>query len=176
MLAKTAINDDDYDHQKDTCISSSSTNDSLNYDDKDYPDISNVMCSLSIDDDNHDLGLQLDNMEKHLLSKQILKYKQQRLLLLRHSYCCKHNSTHHQSHSHGHDVTDDDKDDCPVTRHCKTMKLLWHHMFRCVDHQCKISHCLSSRKILSHYKSCMDNFCLICRPVRHMIAKSNSDL
>lgn len=147
MLAKTANNDNDSDHQKDTCISSSSTN-----------DVSNVMSSLSIDDDNHVSGLQVDNMEKHLLSEQSLKHKQQRLLLLRHSKCCKHN------------------DDCPVTRHCKTMKLLWHHMFRCVDHQCKISHCLSSRYILSHYKSCMDNFCLICRPVRYMIAKSNSDL
>lgn len=147
----------------------------MNYNDKDYPDISNAMRYMSINDDNHVSELQVDNMKKRQLSIQILKQKQQRLLLLRHSYCCRHNNDYHQNHSNGHD-NDDIKDDCPVTPHCKTMKLVWHHMSRCVDHQCKIPHCLSSRKILSHYKLCQHRTCAICRPVRYMIAQSDTDL
>jgi len=106
--------------------------------------------------------------QQQQLTKQILKQKQQRLLLLRHSYCCRFNNNRHSYDGHDHD-------ECPVTTHCKTMKLLWYHMSSCIDHKCKISHCLSSRKILSHFKSCKYSSCSICRPVRHMIAHSDDN-
>jgi len=170
LLADETINDD-CDHQYN--MSSSSNDSSLNDNYKDcHPNISNGMRHHCV------LGLQVNNMQKDLLSKQILQQKQQRLLLLRHSYYCRHNSNNYYHESQSHDDDDDDDDDkiCPVTPHCKTMKLVWYHMSRCVDHQCKIPHCLSSRKILSHYKSCQHSSCPICRPVRHVIAQSNNDL
>ena len=130
---------------------------------------------VKIEDDNS-LPVQLLQAlhSNHQISKQILQQKQQRLLLLRHHYCFRHN--YQQNHNHSPDKDDNKDDDCPLTPHCKTMKLVWYHISRCVDHQCKIPHCLSSRKILSHYKSCQHSSCPICRPVRYVIAQSNSDL
>jgi E1A/CREB-binding protein len=173
LLADETINDD-CDHQNNKMSSSSSNDSSLHDNYKDcHPDISNAMCYLSINDYNYISGLKVNNMQKDQLSKQILQQKQQRLLLLRHSYYCRHNNNNYYHKNHDND---DDDNICPVTPHCKTMKLVWYHMSHCVDHQCKIPHCLSSRKILSHYKSCKHISCAICRPVRLMIAQSNSDL
>ena len=59
---------------------------------------------------------------------------------------------------------------CPVTRHCASMKKLWHHIILCKDtKQCDVQCCLSSRYILTHYKRCKVQRCPVCGPVRAKI-------
>ena len=90
-----------------------------------------------------------------------IRHKQQRLLLLHHSSKCPY---------------EDQK--CKVTPYCAEMKKLWKHMARCVDNDCRVPHCFSSRSILSHYRKCKDLRCPACGPVRETVRKtmrSNSD-
>ena len=84
-----------------------------------------------------------------------IRHKQQRLLLLHHSSKCPY---------------DDGK--CKVTPYCGEMKKLWKHMARCVDNECRVPHCFSSRSILSHYRKCKDARCPACGPVRDTVRKT----
>ena len=84
-----------------------------------------------------------------------IRHKQQRLLLLHHSSKCPY---------------EDGK--CKVTPYCAEMKKLWKHMARCVDNDCRIPHCFSSRSILSHYRKCKDPRCPACGPVRDTVRKT----
>jgi hypothetical protein len=87
-----------------------------------------------------------------------IRHKQQRLLLLHHSAKCQ-------------------KEDgrCTVTTHCAEMKRLWKHMDGCKDNNCRVSHCFSSRAILSHYRKCNDPVCPACGPVREIALKIRTD-
>jgi Bromodomain/TAZ zinc finger len=84
-----------------------------------------------------------------------IRHKQQRLLLLHHSAKC---------------MAEEGR--CQVTPHCADMKRLWRHMEGCKDNNCRISHCFSSRAILSHYRKCKDPACPACGPVRETVRKS----
>jgi hypothetical protein len=84
-----------------------------------------------------------------------IKHKQQRLLLLHHSSKCPY-----------------DAGTCKVTPYCGEMKKLWKHMARCTDNECRVSHCFSSRSILSHYRKCKDPHCPACGPVRETVRKA----
>eukprot|EP00804_Cyclotella_cryptica_P015047 CCRYP_000634-RA/>CCRYP_000634-RA protein AED:0.01 eAED:0.01 QI:1424/1/1/1/0.66/0.5/4/88/1434 len=84
-----------------------------------------------------------------------IRHKQQRLLLLHHSSKCPY---------------DDGK--CKVTPYCSEMKKLWKHMARCIDNECRVPHCFSSRSILSHYRKCKDPRCPACGPVRETVRKT----
>jgi hypothetical protein len=85
-----------------------------------------------------------------------VRQKQQRLLLLHHSSKCPVK----------------EGDPCSVTPFCGEMKKLWRHMARCRDPHCRVSHCFSSRAVLSHYKKCKDEHCLSCRPVRDEVKRA----
>ena len=87
---------------------------------------------------------------------QNIRYKQQRLLLLRHASRCQHEAGK-----------------CPVTPHCASMKQLWEHIAHCKDQSCTVQHCLSSRYVLSHYRRCKDPRCPTCGPVRETIRKTS---
>lgn len=89
-------------------------------------------------------------------SRQRIRHKQQRLLLLHHSSKC--------SYENGK---------CPVTQHCADMKRLWVHMSKCQDPNCRVPHCYSSRSILSHYRKCKDPKCAACAPVRETVKRGN---
>ena len=80
-----------------------------------------------------------------------IRHKQQRLLLLHHSAKCPQEDGH-----------------CTVTTHCAEMKRLWKHMDHCKDNNCQLSHCYSSRAILSHYRKCNEPTCPACGPVREI--------
>jgi len=87
-----------------------------------------------------------------------LRHKQQRLLLLRHASKCPY-----------------EEGKCPVTEMCAGMKRLWTHISKCKDQQCKVSHCMSSRYVLSHYRRCKDTSCPACEPVRDVIRRSQAE-
>jgi E1A/CREB-binding protein len=80
--------------------------------------------------------------------------QQQRLLLLHHSSKCQAPDGKYKA-----------------TPYCKEMKRLWFYMARCEDYNCRVQHCYSSRTILSHYRKCKDQVCLICKPVRISVWK-----
>ena len=82
--------------------------------------------------------------------RELLRQRQQRLLLLRHASQCR--------------VSADDQ--CKITPHCAAMKKLWHHISKCKDEQCAVQHCVSSRFVLSHYHRCKEPRCPVCKPVR----------
>lgn len=82
--------------------------------------------------------------------QEVLRQRQQRLLLLRHASQCPSNG----------------ENKCLVTPHCAAMKVLWKHIAKCKDHQCVTPHCVSSRFVLSHYHRCVDKKCPVCQPVR----------
>lgn len=67
--------------------------------------------------------------------KREIKQQQQRLLLLRHASRCTAGPS------------------CK-TQFCPQMVELWKHMKECTDKNCQTSHCLSSRCVLNHYRSC----------------------
>lgn len=85
------------------------------------------------------------------LRKQILKQRQQRLLLLRHASKC------------------DNDVDCNWS--CSKMKVLWRHIMECKELKCDTRHCVSSRHVLSHYSRCKNHTCPVCGPVRDAIRK-----
>jgi len=85
-------------------------------------------------------------------SRDRLRKQQQRLLLLHHSSKCQ--------------VADGT---CKIMKYCPEMKQLWFHMTTCGDVQCTVQHCYSSRTILSHYRKCKDQGCLLCGPVRNYV-------
>jgi hypothetical protein len=87
-----------------------------------------------------------------------IRHKQQRLLLLHHSAKC---------------LQEDGC--CTVTTHCAEMKRLWKHMDNCKDNNCRVSHCFSSRAILSHYRKCNDPACPACGPVREIARKARTE-
>jgi hypothetical protein len=53
------------------------------------------------------------------------------------------------------------------------MKQLWEHIAKCKDQRCQVSHCVSSRYVLSHYHRCKDSRCAVCGPVREAIQRHN---
>lgn len=84
-----------------------------------------------------------------------IRNKKQRLLLLYHASKCPLETG------------------CTVTRHCAEMKRLWHHMENgCRDKNCTVSHCLSSRYILHHFRNCKHIWCPPCRFIRQIAQKS----
>ena len=85
-------------------------------------------------------------------SKDKVKTKQQRLLLLRHASKCQY-----------------ENGQCPVTPNCGTMKQLWRHIAECKEQRCDVQHCISSRYVLSHYRKCKDSKCPSCEPVRQTL-------
>jgi len=84
----------------------------------------------------------------------VLKQRQERLLLLRHASKC---------------TIPEGK--CG-TRHCAPMQKLWKHLSKCEEPDCKTPHCVSSRYVLSHYHRCQDKNCEVCAPVREKAAAS----
>nr|CCA24581.1 histone acetyltransferase putative [Albugo laibachii Nc14] len=92
-------------------------------------------------------------------SKNVLRRQQERLLILRHAMWCK--ST---------------KPECEVLAVCREMKRLWEHMSGCQDtHYCKVSHCLSSRYVLSHFQQCVNAKCLVCQVVQFPVEVKEED-
>ncbi|CAI8036374.1 Histone acetyltransferase p300 [Geodia barretti] len=54
--------------------------------------------------------------------------------------------------------------------HCQTMKNVLDHMTQCqAGRQCTYAHCVSSRQIISHWKSCRKADCPICLPLRNTV-------
>ena len=98
------------------------------------------------------------NGPSNLSSSQKYKDRQERLLLLHHSYKC-----------------NAEKGKCKVS-HCSEIKSLWKHMIRCKDPHCRVPHCFSSRSILSHYKECKDGNCPTCKPVRETVRRQSASL
>lgn len=93
--------------------------------------------------------------------KIILQQQQRRLLLLRHASKC------------------DGGPNCR-TRFCPQMVTLWKHMKKCRDKNCKVSHCLSIRCLLNHYRICkregLTSSCEICAPVmKHIRQQSDQN-
>lgn len=90
----------------------------------------------------------------------ILLQQQRRLLLLRHASKCNKGTTCH-------------------VKFCSQMVTLWKHMKKCRDKNCKISHCLSSRCVLNHYRLCKAEgrtpTCAICAPVMKHIKQTGGD-
>lgn len=94
--------------------------------------------------------------------KTILLQQQRRLLLLRHASKCNNGPS------------------CR-TKFCPQMVTLWKHMKKCQDKQCKVSHCLSSRCVLNHYRVCKSEGktagCAICAPViKHIRENTESNI
>ena len=87
----------------------------------------------------------------------ILLQQQRRLLLLRHAAKCDGGPT------------------CQ-TKFCPQMTTLWKHMKKCRDKNCKVSHCLSSRCVLNHYRGCKSRgtmaTCVICAPVMKKLSQT----
>ena len=86
---------------------------------------------------------------------QILRHKQQRLLLLQHASTCEFEAGK-----------------CTVTPHCAQMKNVWEHVAHCKNQQCTVQHCISSRNVLLHYQRCRDPRCPACGPVRSRLSKA----
>lgn len=82
---------------------------------------------------------------------------QQRLILLNHASKCELGSQ------------------CPASKHCGYMKILWSHMLICKDNDCQMQHCVSSRYILSHYGNCKDINCHICTNVRKSVKRERPE-
>jgi TAZ zinc finger len=116
--------------------------------DMDDNDASSMAVLVPSIDDNHYIQSDIDT--NHYLK---VRHKQQRLLLLHHSAKCQYESN------------------CPVTKHCTEMKILWQHMATCNDMACRFSHCYSSRAILSHFRKCTDINCRPCTPVRRDVVQ-----
>merc|ERR1712032_1712603 len=56
---------------------------------------------------------------------------------------------------------------CPDSSECSRMKRLLAHMGSCSDgERCRFHQCIPTKKILFHYKNCIDKECPICVPVR----------
>ncbi len=100
----------------------------------------------SVDEYNNPLIL-----DKHL--RKMYVREQRRLLLMRHASKCTNPR-------------------CSIGRCCTVMKSLWKHIANCEDHACKIEHCVSSRRVLSHYGNCDYKNCPICVPVREAIYRN----
>jgi hypothetical protein len=75
------------------------------------------------------------NIPRQEETKLIHLQQQRRLLLLRHASKCTAGPS------------------CR-TKFCPQMVTLWKHMKKCRDKSCKVSHCLSSRCVLNHYRIC----------------------
>lgn len=92
--------------------------------------------------------------------KKVIRQQQQRLLLLRHASKCKLGAA------------------C-TTKFCGQMMTLWKHMKKCRDRNCKVSHCLSSRCVLNHYRICKSQgrtaTCEVCGPVMEQIKRQDAN-
>jgi len=86
---------------------------------------------------------------------QILKQRQQRLLLLRHASKCPI-----------------PEGNCTITPHCAQMKTLWKHIGICKNPHCLVAHCVSSRYVLAHYHRCKKDDCPVCQPVKAITQRS----
>jgi E1A/CREB-binding protein len=82
-----------------------------------------------------------------------LKSQQQRLLLLRHASKCPA-----------------PVGQCKRTKFCGPMKLLLGHLQQCKSSPCEVEHCVSSRSVLAHYRSC-EKLCPVCTPVRETMRR-----
>lgn len=93
--------------------------------------------------------LQKDSPRQEM-SEKIIAQQQRRLLLLRHTSKCNSGPQ------------------CR-TQYCPQMVSVWKHIKKCRDNSCKVSHCLSSRCVLNHYRNCKREgnvaSCEICGPV-----------
>jgi len=99
-----------------------------------------------------DAALSTTNQED--MPEKELRKKQNRLLLLHHTSQC--------PHAYGK---------CPHSRDCAEFKDLWRHLSKCTDtsSSCGRPHCVSSRAVLAHYRSCKEPDCRLCGPLRRKI-------
>jgi len=92
--------------------------------------------------------------------KKVIRQQQQRLVLLRHASKCTAGPS------------------CP-TKFCPQMVNLWTHMKRCRDKGCRTPHCLSSRRVLNHFRVCKAEnrtaSCEICAPVMKYIQAQSAN-
>jgi hypothetical protein len=82
---------------------------------------------------------------------QNVRYQQDRgLLLWRHASRCQYNAGK-----------------CLLTVRCASTKKLWGHIAYCMNPQCSVGHCVSSRVVLHHYRRrCKFARCPVCAIVR----------
>ncbi len=104
-----------------------------------------------------------DTSSSSLSTKQknkVIRQQQQRLILLRHASKCRTGPS------------------CPI-KFCAQMVKLWNHMKECRNKDCTTQHCLSSRCVLNHYKTCKDEgrtaTCEVCAPVVQWIRGSKDE-
>lgn len=74
--------------------------------------------------------------------------KQMRVLLFRHASKCPNRPG-----------------ECPVTKGCGTMKILWNHINDCNDDDCQMKHCKSSKQLLKQYSKSVGSKSVDCKSV-----------
>lgn len=95
--------------------------------------------------------------QKNIDDNDILEIRMsRRLFILYHSIYCSDNQ-------------------CPLTN-CSQIKEIIQHLKKCSKNKkCKFPYCTSSRKVLVHFKDCVDIHCNICRLTRNRI-RDNADI
>ena len=66
---------------------------------------------------------------------------------------------------------------CSAGKDCVIAKRLWFHLMSTPKHPCRCSYprCDFSRRLLKHYKMCIDSRCPICRPVIEHIERNREN-
>jgi len=67
-----------------------------------------------------------------------------------------------------------EKGTCTVSKGCTDGKVFLHHARRCRDPGCPVPACSYVQSILAHCKKCKDSSCILCSPVRKMVAKPDA--
>lgn len=87
-----------------------------------------------------------------------IKEFQRRLVLINHALNCPFNANSKFKH-------------CRSTPECKKIYSLYQHVQVCSLPQCDVTHCVSTRYLLSHQSKCVETNCPICKPVRMTIQR-----
>jgi len=88
------------------------------------------------------------------------KWIQQQLVLLFHAHKCL--KREHQQNSGLKPRSLINQKQCSLAD-CQSMKQVLNHMTMCVaGNKCRVTHCAQSRRMISHWRSCMESDCLIC--------------
>lgn len=61
---------------------------------------------------------------------------------------------------------------CRITPYCQSMRALWLHVNHCNEQNCSYTSCISTRFLLAHYYKCLDDMCMICKPLKDSITRS----
>lgn len=56
---------------------------------------------------------------------------------------------------------------------CSEMVLLLRHVNNCELKECPVPHCVSTRYLLTHSRSCVKDSCIICKPLKESIRRKN---